>query len=665
MRLFLAALVFTLAAAAQEFPQAVDLVQRIDQLYPWLNVIGFDVDEQGDIYLAGSAKSPLPDILTTHFGPLGGSDIVVIKFDPVAQRMLYAVAIGGSGDDFVNQIKVDAAGNTYLMAITSSTDFPIVFRQGSRSSGPIVVKLNPAGTLTYSTSLTWATTIDGFNVDSAGTIYLSGSAVRGELPTTPSSYLPSPPDSLISGFVAKLNSLGQTLDAATYIFGAVSNLSPRANGDVVFSQEGVGGLDSSLSHLLFLAAPGIETFLIDSMTALLDIGQDNSGNIYVAGPNALRKYSPDGQQLLLSLDFPTATWSQFAVTHSGLVYLLGAVPANFPTRNASQPCLQDLPSSISAVPANRTAFMLVIGPDGETRYATYMAEQSLRISVSAGDGLIYALAQASLPQGSSQWLGIVGLNPDEIPGDHTSPACLAHAGTLRAGVIAPGTIMALFGYRLGPDTGTSSVAENGIIPFNVAGTTLTVDGKPAPILYTQSGQINFVAPWSLRTDGITVPVCASFGNDTSCLNVATYSFDPGFFILNNAIAAINQDGTINAQDHPASLGSYVSLYLTGTGMLAGTTEDGAIANLPLQSVTASVTAGVWSDSSCAFFGGIFCQAAPAQVLYAGAVPTLVNGASVVIIRIPKDFPIGNRWVLASFQLAGKGTDAGGALWIGP
>jgi hypothetical protein len=84
MRRLLVAALCTLAAAAQELPRAVDLVQRIDQLYPWLEVAAFDLDAQGNIYLAGSPLGPIPDAITT-IGLPGSTGMIVIKFDPIAQ----------------------------------------------------------------------------------------------------------------------------------------------------------------------------------------------------------------------------------------------------------------------------------------------------------------------------------------------------------------------------------------------------------------------------------------------------------------------------------------------------------------------------------------------------------------------------------------------------
>ncbi|MCU1340213.1 MAG: hypothetical protein JWO19_5794 [Bryobacterales bacterium] len=544
--------------------------------------------------------------------------------------MVYGVAIGGSQ---VIGIKADAMGNTYLMGYAEA-DFPVSFSQGS-GKGTIVLKFGPTGTLIYSTRLGWASMTGGFDVDAAGAVYLGGATQRDALPTSPMSYLPLPvPDAMTAGFIAKLDSAGRAV-AATYMGERVSNVLLKVNGDVLFSVvSSFGALNNSLSYLLFAGNTDIERFLDDSSSGSVRIGKDETGNVYVTGPKALRKYAPDGR-LLYSRDFPSARFEQFGVTPAGLVYLFGHVPPNFPTRNATQPCAPDFPTSISGVSNGGGQILMIIGSDGETRYATYMAEQIDRfsgISGSIGDDRLYALVSAVLTPSSVHWKGVVRLNPDEIPGDHTSAACLTHGATLQVSAVTPGKIMTLFGDGLGPENGASFVLQDGRVPFELAGTRVTVDNKPVPILYAQKGQINFVTPSSLRTDGATVGVCATVHSDTSCLYAPTFSTDPGFFFTStNVIAAINQDGTINSQEHPAKPGSYVSVYFTGGGTVDGTVIDGGIGGVELRRVTAAASA---SFSFKCLPDCFDLRPADAPVLFAGAVPTLVYGVDVAIVQVP-------------------------------
>jgi uncharacterized protein (TIGR03437 family) len=130
--------------------------------------------------------------------------------------------------------------------------------------------------------------------------------------------------------------------------------------------------------------------------------------------------------------------------------------------------------------------------------------------------------------------------------------------------------------------------------------------------------------------------------------------------VGNTIAAINPDGTINSEQHPAPRGSYVSVYMTGTGALQKPVVDGAIAGPDLVRLASPVSAFMIDRFPPCFFG--FCGAsAYPEVLYAGSVPTVVYGVTVVIVRVPTVLAPGNR----GLQLNVAGRSAQGFLWVGP
>ena len=283
---------------------------------------------------------------------------------------------------------------------------------------------------------------------------------------------------------------------------------------------------------------------------------------------------------------------------------------------------------------------MAIGPNGDTLYATFMAEEIpvyLPIAVSSADGRAYAFGQAFLVLDGrlDRWLGILRFDGDQLPAAHTAAECLVNLATQQPSPIAPGTIMTLLGEQLGPDAGVPFTLQDGRMPFNIAGASVTVDGAPAPVLYAQGSQINFIAPWSLRTDGAKVPICVTMNTANSCLYAATAAVAPGLLQVNSQIAAINPDETVNSSQHPAPAGTYVSVYMTGAGLIEGPMVDGGIAGFDLQRITAA-TAAIFTFSQCGFF---VCmdQTLDAPVLFAGAVPTLVYGVEVVIVKVPTYF----------------------------
>jgi len=121
------------------------------------------VDAEGDAYVAGLTwETNFPTTAgafqTTFAG--GFHDGFVTKFNPTGTGLIYSTYIGGSGDDGVTSIVLDASDNAYLKGNTFSTNFPTtpgafntVFEAGLNSMAFVTI-LNPAGSaLNYSTYL--------------------------------------------------------------------------------------------------------------------------------------------------------------------------------------------------------------------------------------------------------------------------------------------------------------------------------------------------------------------------------------------------------------------------------------------------------------------------------------------------------------------------------
>jgi len=557
---------------------------------------------------------------------LGCSDVIVIKLDPSGKQIIYGLALGGTKDDTALGIKVDAGGNVYVLGAVNSQNFPATLSQGI-ASGTFVLKLNSSGQVVYNTVFDWLTQAAVFDIDAGGTVYFGGGVLSGKLPVTPSAYrsVPKSPPTT-EGFVAKLGPTGTALQAATYMDpGVVGQLLVRRSGDIlVASGNTIAALDSSLSQLRFSTPVNVSP---DS--TVMSLAVDNSENIYVTDRLSRWKYAPDGQRLLATYTFqPSDSVTFSATTRTGTTYFFSRVALNFPTLYGTQPCESNLPDEIH--PANHF-LMAVVDANGNLQYATYFAGFPESVFISFSDDRLYLTASLIADTGPF-WRGILRIDPAEFPTAHASPGCLVHSGTLQSSGIAPGTIMTIFGDHLGPAAGESFTIQDGHAPFTLAGLSMTVDGMPAPLLYVQDNQVNFVAPFALRTDGARVPICVTADAKSSCLYAPTITNAAAFYFVNNRVAAINQDGTINSPDHPAHAGSYVSLYFTGAGKLEGSTPDGGIAGLPVQQI---VNAAVSSNFSFSPACVTPCQT---DVLFIGAVPTLIYGANVVIVRLPQAAP---------------------------
>lgn len=110
---------------------------------------------------------------------------------------------------------------------------------------------------------------------------------------------------------------------------------------------------------------------------------------------------------------------------------------------------------------------------------------------------------------------------------------------------------------------TGPVARGEIVTLrgeNLAGASVTFDGRPARILFTNADQINLQVPRDLA--GPTAQLVVTAGGVASApTTVPVAAAAPGIFTPGIA----NQDGTVNGPANPASAGSWISIF--GTGLL--------------------------------------------------------------------------------------------------
>jgi uncharacterized protein (TIGR03437 family) len=228
-----------------------------------------------------------------------------------------------------------------------------------------------------------------------------------------------------------------------------------------------------------------------------------------------------------------------------------------------------------------------------------------------------------------------------------APSCLVNGATFYSAPATAGTISTLFGSNLGPSTGVSyQLGADGLIPNVLGGTSLTVGGVPAPLLYAQDTQINFVVPQQLS--GNTTNICITRSGAQSCMVAFTALEWPVIFCVSapctsysTGFAILNQNGTLNTPSNPASLNSVIQIFGTGMGPYDRTLMDGSIVGPPLAHLTSQVQA--------TFYGAVTCQVEisistfpictpaptfPGTVLFAGAAPMQLVGIDQINVQIP-------------------------------
>jgi uncharacterized protein (TIGR03437 family) len=195
---------------------------------------------------------------------------------------------------------------------------------------------------------------------------------------------------------------------------------------------------------------------------------------------------------------------------------------------------------------------------------------------------------------------------------------IANAASGVTGPISPGEIVSIFANAsnpIGPSTPVQLSASNltsaGNVPLTMGGVTVTFNGRPAPLLYVSSTQINAVVPYGVAGFN-NFPVTVSYlGQNSNGFNVQTTTTVPGIFTSNGQgsgpAAILNSNGSTNGNTpttQPAAKGSVVSIFLTGEGATSPAGVDG------------KVTCGV-SGSGCSSLSQIPVPLLPVAVLIDG------------------------------------------------
>jgi uncharacterized repeat protein (TIGR01451 family) len=162
---------------------------------------GIAVDASGNAYVTGSTESDDNPFTKEYdgfpvtpgaFQTTGSYDAFVSKLNPQGSGLAYSTYLGGAADvDRGWGIKVDAAGNAYVVGDTKSSNFPTVNAiqpaYGGGLGDAFVSKLSPTGSsLVYSTFLGGNLTDEGRGIalDSSANAYVTGTTSSFQFPVS-------------------------------------------------------------------------------------------------------------------------------------------------------------------------------------------------------------------------------------------------------------------------------------------------------------------------------------------------------------------------------------------------------------------------------------------------------------------------------------------------
>ena len=161
---------------------------------------------------------------------------------------------------------------------------------------------------------------------------------------------------------------------------------------------------------------------------------------------------------------------------------------------------------------------------------------------------------------------------------------VANSASYTTSTVSPGGIITIYGISLGPAVLTTFPGTDPLpttLPASGAATSVTIDGNPAPLLYTSATQVSCIVPYAASAKtGSQVDLVLTYNSLASAaFKLTVVDADPGIFTTDSSgvgqAAILNynsatNDYTVNGQSTPALKNSTVSIYITGFGAITCT-----------------------------------------------------------------------------------------------
>jgi hypothetical protein len=302
------------------------------------------LDSTGRIVVAGNTSSEdFPTVNPLQTTPLSSNDLFVVILEADGSTLTFSTFLGGTDNDYIEALALDAQNNIYLAGGTFSSDFPTTAGSWQTThagaTDGFITKIAAGGTgLTYSTFLGAAADdpIRSLTLAPDGTAYLAGVTRSENFP------LVNPLQATLAGatdaFITRLSADGSQLLYSTFLGGddmeeaTATALTPDGRLCVT------GNTDSS------------DFPLVNPFSAVLSGSGDGFVLCLAAGDSALDYSTYIGGS---DIDAPHS----ITVDQNNLIYLAGwTISADFPLANPVQPQLGGGYS--------RDGFVVKLAPDG-------------------------------------------------------------------------------------------------------------------------------------------------------------------------------------------------------------------------------------------------------------------------------------------------------------
>jgi uncharacterized protein (TIGR03437 family) len=610
-------------------------------------------DPQGNLYVAGVTEGdgtfPLVNPVQNHAG--SGEDVFVAIINPQGNALTFSTYLGGNGDDWPQDLTMDAAGRIYVVGYTLSSDFPVL--NPAPTSVPKVGEGKPyygflsafapgGQSLLYSMYIGGSVVDDAWGVatDAAGNVYVGGGSNSPDFPVTAAAYQKTNGGAsdeflliLAPDASSQIPAITSTPQVVTFFsaFDAASGPAPQtvaltAPAGVtmttsVSTTSGGNWLTAALSgtSVATLAPPSPSTSLTVSVNPAGLASADYTGTIQVTAgsatasipvifhltppPPVLISYSPDPYPLA----GPINSVPPGPITIAGTGFQKGA-SAHVYAGAAGLPISYVLqPFQVTVIDANTVQLYAGIGSSTPLAVAItvsnpYSAESN-PLTIQIGNPLPQITAvqnAASGPQGGN-------LQP-----------------------VSPGEMITITGVDFGSPLGISAPAGYTTPVTQLADTQVLFDGVPVPLTYVSSSQINAVAPYSLAGKTSVNVTVQYLGVASAATTLPVVPSMVGLFTANSSgtgqASIVNQDASTNSTSNPAALGSTVTLYATGMGATNPQISDNAVPQNTSVQPALPISAMIDNQS--------------ANVVSAYAAPGML-GVLVINVQVPASAHVGN------------------------
>lgn len=289
-------------------------------------VAGTAVDAQGNFYVAASTSSPDFDATKT-IGKCSGTSVVVIELDPNG-KIVYAVRIGGSGIDTAAGIALAADGSVFVAGTTTSTDFPVTkgaYQTTVTSFEGAITSSSFLLRLNPDASLAWATYFGDWMT--SATAIAVGPDGSPYIAGLSYGNLPTTPGAYLTQFQTVVNCTGVIGCYTPPPSGFLTKFEAGGSA-LIYSTYTLTGMGFDLEYSVTQWGGALA---IDSLGNAYFTSGDQETSITIGVMNA------GGSALLYSLPAPGGTAAALALDPEGNVYVTGFADSNFqPTAGAFQ-----------------------------------------------------------------------------------------------------------------------------------------------------------------------------------------------------------------------------------------------------------------------------------------------------------------------------------------